>query len=277
MYGGERRRRWIVRRKLMGWSTSTIASHLRISERTVLRWWETYRKYGWGGLAVKPRKPKTIHRTPEYIVNRVVQVRRQHGWGPNKIEHWLLRENIGVGHTTIHKILCANGLNNPIDKPRKTWGKRRFARNKPNELWQCDWKLTVDDEWMITYLDDYSRYVVASEIHHYPRGSYGIKLLRRCIEENGKPMQILTDRGSQFFSVRGGTSCFTQFCNNKGIEHIVASKRRPTTIGKVEAWHKAYEYERKVSHEEFVRYWNYKRPHQGIGYLIPCELYFNRV
>ena len=73
---------------------------------------------------------------------------------------------------------------------------------------------------MVTYLDDYSRYVIASEVYHYPRGSYCIKLLRRCIKEHGKPVQLLTDRGTQFFSVRGGTSCFTQFCRNNGIEHI---------------------------------------------------------
>ncbi|MEW6593104.1 MAG: helix-turn-helix domain-containing protein, partial [Candidatus Hadarchaeota archaeon] len=38
-----RRRRWIVRRKLQGWPSAKIAAHLRVSERTVLRWWEAYR------------------------------------------------------------------------------------------------------------------------------------------------------------------------------------------------------------------------------------------
>jgi len=26
---------------------------------------------------------------------------------------------------------------------------------------------------------------------------------------------------------------------------------------------------------ENTHHWNYERPHQGIDYLIPCELYFN--
>jgi|GEM_PF-5771774 hypothetical protein len=29
----------------MGWNTVLITSHLRISERTVLRYWEAYKKY----------------------------------------------------------------------------------------------------------------------------------------------------------------------------------------------------------------------------------------
>ncbi len=261
---------------LNGWSTSDTASRVRVSERTVIRLWRIYRKHGWEGLAVKSRKPKTIHRTPKDVVDRIVELRKRYGWGPNKIEHSLRRNNTSIGHTTIHKILCKHSLNNPIIRRRKTWGKTRFQRKKPNELWQCDWKLTEDDEWMITYMDYYSRYIVGSEICRNPTAMRAICLLRECMNEYGKPVQILTDRGTQFVSSRGGVSEFTRFCKCNNIEHIVASKRRPTTIGKVESWHRAYEYERRMPHREFVKYWNYERPHQGIGYLILCELYFNR-
>jgi len=270
-------RKWCIKRYKEGWSISKICSHAQISRMSFYRYLNRHRLYGITALRERSHRPYTIHRTPSSVVSQIIHIRNQYRWGPNKIEAWLKRNGMQVGHTTIHKILCGHGMNNPIDRPRKTWGRKRFARSKPNELWQCDWKLTSNDEWMVTYLDDYSRFVVASEIYHYPRRSYCIKLLRRCIEEYGKPVQILTDRGAQFFSVRGGTSCFTHFCRNNGIEHIVASKRRPTTIGKVESWHKAYEYEKKVSHNEFVRYWNYERLHQGIGYKIPCELYLGRV
>jgi transposase InsO family protein len=277
MYGSEKRKRWIIKRKIMGWNTAVIASHLRISERTVLRYWEAYRKYGYDGLCCKSTRPHTIHRKPNSIVNAVIELRKQHNWGPNKIEAWMQREGMKIGHTSIHKILCAKGMNNPINNPRRTWGTTRFQRNKPNDLWQCDWKLTEDDEWMITYIDDYSRYIVGSVIYNEPTSSHAIKLLKQCIKLHGKPMQILTDQGVQFVSVRGGVSAFTQYCINKSIEHIVASKRRPTTIGKVESRHKAHDYERRMGHDEFVKYWNYERPHQGIGYLIPCELYFIRM
>jgi transposase InsO family protein len=131
-------------------------------------------------------------------------------------------------------------LNNPITSPRRIWGKRRFEREHSNSLWQGDFKMTVEDEWMISYLDDHSRFVPGSEIHHNPTARHAIKLLEEFMRQYGKPDQILTDRGTQFYPARGGRSEFTEFCSGNGIEHIVASVRRPSTIGKIEAFHNAY-------------------------------------
>ena len=86
----------------------------------------------------------------------------------------------------------------------------------------------------------------------------------------------IKDRGPQFYPARGGISEFTEFCSGNGIEHIVTSVRRPSTIGKIEAFHKAYAYEVWIypTHKEFVNYRNYECPHQGIGYLYPADVYF---
>ena len=183
---------------------------------------------------------------------------------------------IRVGHNTIHRILIKAELNNRIEAPRKVWGKRRFQRPYSNNLWQADFKLTEQDEWMISFLDDHSRFIPGSRIHHNPTTEHAIQLLKEAISQYGKPDQILTDRGTQFYPVRGGVSEFTKFCTGNGIEHIVTSIRRPSTIGKIEAFHKAYVYEASIypTHKEFVNYWNYERPHQGIGYLYPADIYF---
>jgi transposase InsO family protein len=119
------------------------------------------------------------------------------------------------------------------------WGKRRFQRARSNDLWQADYKLTNQDEWMIRYLDDHSRFIPRSRIHN-PTAEHAIKLLEESITQYGNPDQILTDRGAQFYPARGGISEFTDFCSGNGIEHIVTSLRRPSTIGKIEAFHKAY-------------------------------------
>jgi transposase InsO family protein len=124
-------------------------------------------------------------------------------------------------------------MNNPIPKPRRVWRKRRFEREHSNSLWQADFKLTEQDEWMISYLDDHSRFVPGSSIHHNPTAKHAIKLLEESVNKYGKPDQVLTDRGTQFYPARGGVSEFTEFCTGNGIEHIVASVRRPSTIGKV--------------------------------------------
>jgi len=137
--------------------------------------------------------------------------------------------------------------------------------------------MTQNDEWMISYLDDHSRFIPGSRIHHNPTAEHAIHLLEASMKRYGKPKQILTDRGTQFYPARGeGPSAFTEFCSGKGIQHIVASVRRPSTIGKIEAFHKAYKYEASMfqNHQQFVNYWNYQRPHQGLSYLYPADVYF---
>jgi transposase InsO family protein len=273
----EKRRRWIVRRRLEGWKIQHIATALRTSEKTVDRWCRVYRKHGWAGLQVKSHRPHMIHRTSQEIVNLVLQLRRTRNWGPCRIEGYLRNyHTLSVSHTTVHKILIQAGMNNPIPKPRRVWRKRRFEREHSNSLWQADFKLTEHDEWMISYLDDHSRFIPGSRIHHNPTAEHAINLLEESVRRYGKPDQILTDRGPQFYPARGGISEFTEFCTGNGIEHIVASVRRPSTIGKVEAFHKAYVYEAWIylTHQAFVNYWNYERPHQGIGYLYPADVYF---
>ena len=122
-------------------------------------------------------------------------------------------------------------------------------------------------------------FVPGSRTHHNPTAKHAITLLEESIRQYGKPEQVLTDRGTQFHPARGGISEFTQFCTGKGIQHIVRSVRRPSTIGKIEAFHKAYTIEASIypTHKEFVNYWNYERTHQGIGYLYPADVHFRNL
>jgi transposase InsO family protein len=56
----------------------------------------------------------------------------------------------------------------------------------------------------------------------------------------------------------------------------MASVGCPSTIGKVEAFHKAYDQEAPMfkTHQELIHYCNYQRPHLGIGYLYPADICF---
>ncbi len=275
-----RRRRWIIRRKLEHWKSGDIAAALRVNERTVYRWWSVYRKQGWEGLRLKSRRPRRFWRTPEGTVRLILSLLREKHWGPCKIEGYLRNyggeDTVPVGHNTIHRTLIKAGLNNPVRVTRRVWGKHRFERFYSNSLWQADYKLTDKDEWMISILDDHSRFIPGSRIHHNPTAEHAIRLLEESVKQYGKPGQILTDRGTQFYPARGGRSEFTEYCTGNGIQHLVTSVRRPSTIGKIEAFHKAYTVEASTysDHQAFVNYWNYERPHQGIGYYYPADIYF---
>ena len=216
MDGTLRRRRWIIHRKLGHWKSGEIATALRIDERTIYRWWRIYRKHGWEGLRVKSRRPHNYYKTPQSTVNLVLELRRSRHWGPNKIEGYLRNHRpeaiVPVSHRTIHRILVKAGLNNPVSAPRRVWGKHRFEREHSNSLWQADFELTEHDEWMVSYLDDHSRFIPGSRVYHNPTAEHAIKLLEESVRQYGKPDQILTDRGTQFYPARGGRSYFHDRC-----------------------------------------------------------------
>ena len=92
---------------------------------------------------------------------------------------------------------------------------------------------------MISYQDDYSRFITGSVKIWSPTGENAILLLERAVKRYGVPEQVLTDQGTQFKPARGGISEFDKHCRILGIEHITASVRRSTICGKIEAFHKA--------------------------------------
>lgn len=275
---------WIVKRRLQGASVVFICQQAGVSRDTFYRYWRRFQLEGWKGLGLKSHKPDRIHRTPTETVDYVIRLRKAKGWGPCMIEgHLRQKKPEGIkpiGHNTIYRIIKQEGLNNPIGKPRGVVGKTRFQRTEPNQMWQTDWKLTREDEWMITYLDDCSRFIPASSVFDNATTENAIDVLKQAISEHGKPEQILTDQGVQFYTWQeGGKTKFTKYLERNKIKHIVASKRRPTTIGKVERFNGSYEREawRYPSHQEYIQHYNYERPHQALNYLTPADVYFKEV
>jgi len=271
----DRLRRWIIRRRLEGQAVASICIQARISRKMFYYWWSRYQAQGWIGLSEKRKGRPCGPGLDFYLREKIIKLRKRYGWGPNKIAGHLQHRGFTVDHHKVYSAICEAGLNHPIGEPRKTWGKKRFQREHNNSLWQADFKLCSDDFWMISYQDDHSRFITGSAKVWNPTGENAIRLLDKAVKRHGVPEQILTDQGTQFKPARGETSEFDLHCQELGIEHITASVRRPTTIGKIEAFHKAYETESHMFklHWSFIRYYNYTRPHEGINYLTPAEIY----
>jgi transposase InsO family protein len=141
-------------------------------------------------------------------------------------------QGIKVGSMTVYRILRREGLNHPLTKPRTKRTYRRWQRRHPNSLWRCDLKI-LGPEWLITIQEGTAENV--------------IWLLDKAIHEYSKPREILTDHGSQFWSVRKGESGFDAYCQTNRIKHILGGN------------------------------YNYERPHMALNYETPAEVYFNNV
>jgi len=269
---------WIIKKRLQGWSVTDICTSAKISRDMFYRWWNRYQTEGKEGLKQKAKgRPKSSD-AKDSLKRKVIKLRKRYEWGPKKIAGRLKLQGYDIDNNKAYRIICEAGLNHPISAPRKTWGTKRFQRQHCNSLWQADFKLCSDDYWMISYLDDRSRFITGSVKIWSPTGKNALMLLDRAVRRYGAPKQILTDQGTQFKPARGGISAFEVHCMELGIEHITASVRRPTTCGKIEAFHKAYELESHLfrEHWSFIRYYNYTRPHEGIGYLTPAEIYLKQ-
>jgi putative transposase len=271
-----------IRMKLLeGYKDKQIRDELGISKRTYFRWKKKITNHDAASILnkQKPGPKPTMNINP--IDSRRIQIwRRSYGWGPTKIEgHLNVHYGNHIPHNRIYKLFKEKGLNRPIGKPRKTWGKKRWERAHSMSLWQGDWKdINTQFGPMMTFYDDHSRYVVASKRFVEATTENSIRLLESAFKKYGCPEQILTDHGTQFTNNRGEEpSSFETFCKDNGVQVIHSTVKRPTTCGKIENFHGRYDAEiwvTKGNHAKFVRYWNNKRPCGAIGYLYPAEVFY---
>ena len=165
---------------------------------------------------------------------------------------------------------------------------RFFERSTPNQLWQGDiftFRLGGRYAYLVGMVDDYSRYMVGLELYRSQTADQVIEVYRRAVGEYGVPKEVLTDRGRQYTNWRG-TTRFERELGKDRVRHIKSQAHHPMTLGKIERfWKTVYEEflvraqfgsfeeaQERIRH--WVRYYNHKRPHQGIGGLFPADRYF---
>jgi transposase InsO family protein len=165
---------------------------------------------------------------------------------------------------------------------------RFFERHAPNELWHTDvmyYRFKGMKLFLLGYLDDYSRYVVGLAAFHSQTVGHTLDLLKQSCNDYHYPREILTDGGRQFCSWTG-KSQFGTFLRQHEVKHTVCRPHHPQTNGKLERfWHtlrvefldKAHCHTFEELNEQlgcFVQYYNFRRPHQGIGGMTPADRFF---
>jgi len=74
--------------------------------------------------------------------------------------------------------------------------------------------------YLISILDDFSRFIVANKVYTTQAGANVIKVFQEAVETYGLPNQLLTDRGRQFASWKG-INAFQELLGNLGMEHVL--------------------------------------------------------
>ena len=168
----------------------------------------------------------------------------------------------------------------------------RFEREHSLTMVQIDYKSWPSGVKTIWVLDDSSRAILGYHVSDVQSADDVIALLEsvfsfwRCY-----PEQVLSDHGSEFYSVSGGkgSSKLDVWCAERGISHIMGRVRHPQTQGKIERSHGTatteIEYfgsmetveEARETVARWVDFYNNRRPHMAIDMEYPMNVLLARL
>lgn len=279
------------------WSRSGLpagdyAAIVGVSKHTLYLWKARFEAEGPGGLMPKARGA-TGSRLTDLTQRTVLMLKKSHpDWGVQRISDELARgPGLAASASAVSKVLhdagyeCKEEVTHP--HPDKV---REFERAAPNQLWQSDlftfmMKRQNQRVHLVAFLDDHSRFIVSYGLHASQSAAVVVETFKAGIVSYGAPQEVLTDNGAQYVTWRG-TSRFAEECQKRGVKHIVATPRRPQTLGKTERfwgtlWREMLEAAVFTTLDEarqriglFIDHYNFQRPHQGIGGLVPADRFF---
>lgn len=286
----DRKIRWIIREKEKGvLCTSDIARLQNVSQSRVRQLWGQYRTLGAVPSLGSPGRPRRA--ITDEQVSAVLSMYRENPCGAVVLEALLDRHGLKVPHNTIHRILKDHHLasNDAGKQKRRKWVK--YERRHSMSLWHTDWYQIKDDRWrgrwLIAYLDDASRFVPGYGVFDDATTENAISVLDSCIKRYGRPLELLTDHGSQFYANSGqikspGVSRFQEYLLQQKINHILGRVNHPQTNGKIERFYETFQL--KVHHfdsiEQFVDWYNTKKPHMSLNWEeleTPIQAFYRKV
>lgn len=273
-------------------SLSVLCREMGMDKNSLFTWVKRYKQEGVAGLQDRPNLGPRTKKLPAAITEKILNLKQENpAFGVQRISQLLRRWFfLPASPGTVRQRLQEAQLMPPArkKKQRNITRPRFFERATPNQLWQSDiftFRLGGRYAYLIAFLDDYSRYVVGADLFRSPTAEAVIEVYRVAIAEFQPPQEMLTDNGRQYTSWRG-TSRFEAELKKDRVSHIKSRPHHPMTLGKVERfWSSIWqEFLVRTQFESFdtareriklwIKYYNHKRPHQGLSGLCPADRFF---
>ena len=263
-----------------------------ITRQTFYVWKRRYDELGEEGLKPLSKRPKVSPRATHVdVVGKILYLRQNYHFGPGKISMYLKRyHDVVISQSGVWRILKRLEISRlPASQRYKRLDKRwqRYEKQLPGHQVQIDVKFVAPLKdapkkkyYQFTAIDDCTRLRV---LRIYPQLNQktAIQFVDYVLERLPFQIQVIqTDNGSEF------GSSFHYHVLDKGVGHRYIKPRTPRLNGKVERSHRidAEEFYRllggaviddaKVFNnklQEWEDYYNYHRPHGGLGGQTPYE------
>ena len=276
---------------------SDICERYNISRPTGYKWIKRYMLEGEHGLEDRSKERLTqAHKTNKRLENRILEIKREYErWGPKKIYGFLNKnepDEAWPSMTTFGNILKRHGL----VTPRKI--RRRFPSKvdplshceQPNDVWCVDfkgWFYTKDrvkcDPFTVT--DAYSRFILHCSKLHSGKAPDVWKTIDGLFYENGLPRYLRHDNGPPFAtSGAGRLSPLSINLIKAGVIPEWIDPGKPHQNGRHERMHLTLKQEgafplkltleeQQMKFKEFIRYFNFIRPHEALNQDVPGDIY----
>jgi len=286
----------IVQARQKGLGIEEIKSLYHVGWALIKKWVEAYERNGIAGLEQtgnkkQPGEPGPKVQAAEKIIEQVRQA-EPHG-GVGKAQGALRRHGLlSLARETVRKLLRSKGIGpvvinvNRRNKPKTV---KQFERANPNDMWQTDiMSFMIKGQYrvyLIGFMDDNSRFLVGWGLYRFQTAANVQEVFRAAIEKHGMPKEVLSDNDRQYYTWRG-KSAFTTMLTKLGIRHVRSRPYHPQTLGKIESfWRNIFQEclsqlplssfeEAREKIGTYIEYYNFKRPHQGIGNLIPSDRFY---
>ena len=286
-----------------GSSIRAAARAFNVSPATAHKWWHRFREEGPGGLLDRSCRP---HCSPLMLAareqERICEVRRRTGWGPR-----LIAGATGHPHSTVHRALARQGISRPPRAEREEviryeWpcpgdllhmDVARYARferpghrvtgdrSQQSRRWMRP-ETRVGYDYCHAIVDDHSRLAYV-ELHPDERAQTVTAFVERALaffaEHGIEARRLMTDNAFAYVRNRS----LRELLAAREIKHLTTQPYRPRTNGKVERFHQTMAREwaygmayrshrhRNRALPHWLRYYNQRRPHSGIGNRPPIS------
>jgi transposase InsO family protein len=279
-----------------GRSRSEVARDYGVSRRWVITLVQRYLAEGEAGLQPRSRRPlRSPTRTADALEDEIVAIRKDldrhgHEAGAATIAaHLTRRHGASPAVSTIWRILTARGFVTPQPHKRPKSSYVRFEAAQPNERWQTDvthWPLADDtDTEICNWLDDHSRYCLASTAAGVFTAPAIDRLYRATAARYGDPAGVLSDNGAVFTGrYRGGGRVALEVTlHAAGVLFCHCRPYHPQTCGKVERFHQTLKKwlvrqpaaatlaDLQAQLDAFAGYYNTVRPHRALHRHTPAR------
>jgi len=275
-----------------GFRLGDVCAEMGMAQSCLSRWVHLYKEFGAAGLQAADQPQTRPSKLPQPITKKIVELKEQHpAFGIKRISQLLRRWFfLPASPETVRQHLHQAKLMPDTTPPKKrnVTRPRFFERATPNQMWQSDiftFRLGGRYAYLIAFLDDYSRFVVGADLFRSPTAQSVIEVYRVAAGEFQPPKEMLTDNGRQYTSWRG-TSRFEAELRKDRVAHFKSRPQHPMTLGKIERfWESIWqEFLSRAQFDSFesareriklwIKYYNHKRPHQGIEGLCPADRFF---